>query len=298
MTLSIVIPTHRRAALVQRLLQSIERQTQVENLEVLVVSNFKDPQLEKSLIPFQSTLAPKLLVASRPGANASRNLGMDQAQGSILLFLDDDCSLHKTNYLRRLLQAHRDFPNTQVIGGSYESEARATLEQRAYNLISTTWCESHQFIQEESWALLGGNVSYKCCVRDSSLRFNEDILYGGSETEFHARLYAQGMRMKYLPHLGLLHRPQVTSRKIFEKALKQAHTATHFQIPYKHRAAHLGKYLYTQKISQISRTEAQFQKYLEVFRLHEDAFLNTSQYKSVWNRSKRLFDFHRKSLLC
>ncbi len=294
-TLSIIIPTHRRVPQVVRLLKSIEAQAGVEALQILVVSNFRDERLAKELLSFQSSLAPQLLVASRSGVNASRNLGWDHAQGSILLFLDDDCELHKPDYLQRVLQSHRENPETLVIGGGYDSDENSTVEEQAYNLISNTWCESHQYILERNWALLGGNISYKSSLSDYGQRFNEDILYGGSETEFHVRLFELGIRMKYLPHLNVLHRPQVTTGQIFKKALKQALTSDEFQLPRQLRAANLGKYLYTQKSAQIAQTKTDFQKYLEVFRLHEDAFLKRSEYTNYLNRSKRLLAFHWKS---
>ncbi len=297
-SLSIVIPTHRRVPQLLRLLKSIESQVGIQDLQLLVVSNFADDQLQKSLRDFRTTIAPQLLVANRAGVNASRNLGWNHAKGSVLLFLDDDCELHTTDFLQRVQQAHQEFPELQVIGGSYASEPESSFEDRAYNLLSNVWCESHQYVLEQNWALLGGNMSFKASVRELGLQFNEDILYGGSETELHVRMFERGICMQYFPHLTVLHRPRVTTQKIFEKALKQAHTAEQFLLPENLRAANLGKYLYTKKISEQALTASEFKKYLEVFRLHEEAFLQRSQYRSPLTRSKRLWSYRWKTLLC
>lgn len=295
-SLSVVIPTYKRALQVMRLLHSLGTQSHILDMEVLVVTNFADPKLTAELKG--STKPIQLLVANKRGVNASRNLGLERSRGSVILFLDDDCVLHKRDFLRRVLNAHRDFPDVQVIGGSYESSPQAKFAQHAYNLISTSWCEAHQYTLNHTWALLGGNISYKSSVRDGIYRFNEGIAYGGSETEFHVRLFEKGFQMKYMPELAVEHTPEVSSRHIFYKAIKQAETAHYFQFPKHTRATDLCKYIYTQRSARLSRTQAQFKRFLEVYRLHEDAFLRTNQYRSTLPRYKRLFDYHRKFLLC
>lgn len=296
--ITVVIPTHRRIPQIISLLKSLQIQNSIADTEVLVVANFPDRKLEKIVYNFQANMNVSLLVVSRAGVNASRNLGWSQAQGSIVQFLDDDCKLHKVDYLQSVLRAHENFPDTHVLGGSYESESCSTFEQKAYNLLSNTWAESYQFMLEQNWALLGGNVSYKSSVRDSGLCFNEDILYGGSETEFQVRLFSQGFRMKFLSQLGVVHKPSVTVGLIFAKALKQARTSELFQLPQKSRAHALSKYLYVQKSAKLAQTQKELKKYLEVFRLHEDAFLYRSEYQKIWKRSRRLAQYHWKSKLC
>lgn len=294
--ISIVIPTHKRAAQVAQLLRSIDTQSHVLDIEVLVVTNFPDTTLAN--IIKKSSRPVQLLVANKRGVNASRNLGLERSSGDVVLLLDDDCVLHKRDFLRRVLNAHRVLSDVQIIGGGYESNPSARFEQQAYNFISTAWCEAYQYNLSHSWALLGGNVSYKASVRDDIYRFDESISYGGSETEFHVRLHAQGFQMKYLSDLSVEHAPNVKSPHIFDKAIKQAKTAKNFQFPQNSRANDLSKYLYTRRAARAAQSESQFQQYLELYRLHEDAFLRMEQFNGRLPKYKRLLNFHWKSFLC
>jgi len=294
--LSVIIPTHKRASQVARLLRSIGTQSHILDLEVLVVTNFPDSELAD--VVKQSAYPVQLLVTHKQGVNASRNVGFERSRGDVILFLDDDCVLHKRDFLRRVLNAHRDLSDVQIIGGGYQSSPYASFEQKAYNFISTSWCEAHQYNLNHTWALLGGNTSYKESVRDGTYRFDESISYGGSETEFHVRLYSKGFQMKYLPDLAVEHTPQIKSRHIFDKALKQAETAKNFRFPENARANDLCKYLYTKRSARAANNETQFKQYLEIYRLHEDAFLRTEQFQGRMPKYKRMLDFQWKLFLC
>lgn len=91
---SIIIPTHRRAHLLDRALQSITSQTLSSASEIIVISDCPDEATDAIC---QKWLKPKdayLRRSGKPGPSESRNIGLKMAKGDVILFLDDDDAWH------------------------------------------------------------------------------------------------------------------------------------------------------------------------------------------------------------
>jgi GT2 family glycosyltransferase len=86
---SVVIPTAKRAALVQRAVASVLNQTMGE-LEVIVVVDGPDHETASALAHLCDPRVRVVTNTRNLGACASRNLGADMARGEWLAFLDDD----------------------------------------------------------------------------------------------------------------------------------------------------------------------------------------------------------------
>lgn len=91
--ISIVIPTHHRAQLLERAIQSVREQSQELSVELLVISDAADAQTDAVC---QKHLQSQDLYVRRngkPGPSNSRNLGLHHSKGHYVLFLDDDDAL-------------------------------------------------------------------------------------------------------------------------------------------------------------------------------------------------------------
>lgn len=87
---SVIVPTHKRPVLLERALQSIKSQASAPRCEVIVVADESNPADDEVC---HRLLGPEDIHIRRngpPGPSLSRNLGMDLASGSYILFLDDD----------------------------------------------------------------------------------------------------------------------------------------------------------------------------------------------------------------
>lgn len=232
--LSIVVPTHRRPKAVLRLLDSLSRQSLPrDQFEILVVSNFADKSLSWMLERVSETQRNvRLLVAGAKGANASRNLGIREANGEILLLLDDDCIVDAPQYLQAVIDLHRENPGATAIGGTYSIPDGCRLEDIAYNLIAREWQLSDTGRDNASLRLLGGNVSYKkALLAASGELFDPNISYGGAELEFHSRLAGKGARLLLMPAMAVHHVPEIRSgAELVKKAYKQAMTTVQFSM--------------------------------------------------------------------
>ena len=115
--LSVVIPTLNRASLLAQTVDHVESQTlDRDNYEVIVIDNDScDETL--SVLGQKAGSYSNLKFASqrKPGAAATRNLGLEMATGQIVLFIDDDIEA-APDLLESHLSYHRENPGSSIIG--------------------------------------------------------------------------------------------------------------------------------------------------------------------------------------
>lgn len=88
---SIILPTYNRLPQLQKVLAGLEAQTYpLTDFEVIVVSDGATDGTTEFLRVCETPLNLRLFVQQNSGAAAARNLGIEMAQGDIVLFLDDD----------------------------------------------------------------------------------------------------------------------------------------------------------------------------------------------------------------
>jgi peptidoglycan/xylan/chitin deacetylase (PgdA/CDA1 family)/glycosyltransferase involved in cell wall biosynthesis len=114
--LSVIIPTHKRPGPLARLLEALSQQSfSARDFEVIVVMDGPSPGtealLKNSSFPFQL----RSFAQPERGAPAARNLGVREARGDLLVFLDDDI-IPSRNFLALHHQAHGQ-EDRVVIGG-------------------------------------------------------------------------------------------------------------------------------------------------------------------------------------
>lgn len=189
--ISIVIPTHNRRDLLMRSLEALGRQSCAPaTFEVLVVADACEDDTV-AMVTAYAAQAPYRLTAlahEARSAAATRNLGASQAEGSILLFLDDDVVAQPA-----LVQAHLDAQGQDrvVLGYSkpilaeqaswFQCDARRWWEDRFMQISQA----DHRFTYRDFFS---GNVS-----------LSTELFWqvGGFDTTFKGRLedYELGLRL-------------------------------------------------------------------------------------------------------
>jgi len=108
--LSIVIPTRNRpeaaASCVSRMLKC-----EPGDFELILVDQSEGPETEKALAFAASDPRVRYLRSSLRGAAAARNVGIEQAQGELIAFTDDDCIV-APDWVRGI---HQVFDSDQTI---------------------------------------------------------------------------------------------------------------------------------------------------------------------------------------
>lgn len=115
--ISVIIPTYNRRDLLRETLNSLAQQTYPNDcFEVIVVDDGSTDGTEKiAAEAFPFTL--RYFWQSNQGDAAARNLGAQQSQADILVFLDDDI-LVEADYLTYLIQAH-DMGQNKIVSGTW-----------------------------------------------------------------------------------------------------------------------------------------------------------------------------------
>jgi glycosyltransferase involved in cell wall biosynthesis len=113
---SVVVPTYNRCASLQRLLLSLANQTlQAKGFEVLVVDDGSSDRTPEVLRALTVPYSLRSLRQTNQGPGAARNLGVKEARGELIVFLDDD-TVPMADLLEQHLRVHDSNPDAVVIG--------------------------------------------------------------------------------------------------------------------------------------------------------------------------------------
>ncbi|MCJ7792917.1 MAG: glycosyltransferase family 2 protein [Candidatus Marinimicrobia bacterium] len=129
-TLSLIIPTRDRAALLKKCLQHLADQIDRKD-EILVVDNGSQDDTHQVVLSFQDKMPVKYFFESRKGPSFARNLGIKKAKGKILGFLDDDMIANK-NWVKEVkkLVPQGDFVYAGKVKNIYFKEGIFTQMSR------------------------------------------------------------------------------------------------------------------------------------------------------------------------
>ena len=281
--LSVVIPVKSGSEGIDRLLQSLANQRDIEPFEVHVVLNpkwqrIRNPGLDPA--GFKVWLSPA-------GVNHARNVGIEHCHGEWIYFLDADCVLHDPQHLSQLVRQLKTAKPDTIYGGPYILPEGSAPVARAYHWIQDRWIREGWHPQHGWVHLLGGNLVV-ARSQFTALRFDDSILFGGSETDFLARMLQQGGKAEFLPQLGVLHVQSLTTRQLLHKAFLQGYG---FE-----RLIHRGLWLKGPRRSLTRSSERRelaklLGLYAEVFALGRDAFVQSPKQapkrpRIFWRRLK------------
>ncbi len=222
---SVIIPNHDRMVELGRALKALAFQT-FRNFEVIVVSNQADLISER----FPEIAKTHLVSFEEANVSAARNLGVSQAQGELIAFLDDD-AVPEALWLERLIAPFED-PEVGAVGGLV----------RGRNGVSFQWGPQEVDCFGNDWPLafekdritapsrpdrVLKTVGTNCAFRASALAdtgFDEAYKFFLDETDLNWRLVQKGWSAVIIPdaevHHGYAGSAYRTSERV-PKSLKE-----------------------------------------------------------------------------
>jgi glycosyltransferase involved in cell wall biosynthesis len=195
---SIVIPTYNRKPILEKCLRALEKQhfsdTQVEGYEVVVVDDGSTDETLSWLAQEPGLPHVRLLEQAHQGPAAARNLGVEQARGEWIIFIDSDLVVTPV-----FLQAHAD---ALVNGAAKLGSDRLFTYGAVINTCNFDNPESEPYkITDFSAAYFAtGNVAIaRKWLVEAGLFDTQFQLYGWEDLELGVRLKKLGLTLIKCP---------------------------------------------------------------------------------------------------
>lgn len=168
---SVVIPTHDRASVLPRAMDSVLAQS-YSNWELLVCD---DGSCDRTVAVVASFDDPRVryLSADAAGGGAARNRGIDAAAGELIAYLDDDNRLHP-NWLKSVVWAFEQRPEAEVLYGAIVIDDVARQHGEPGAEMPSVWLERY-----DPEAIVDSNVADASAIahraRLANARWDEDL---------------------------------------------------------------------------------------------------------------------------
>lgn len=191
--ITVVIPCYNASATIQSCLTSLESQD-YDDYTVIAVD---DGSTDNTAELVQSFPWCRLITnAGNRGPSHARNLGVLNAEGDLIVFLDSDCVVDDRSCLSRHARAHAQ-PGTWVVGGGIRGFGRGLVARadcyRWFMAIPSSsrgvWGELGKYFYTH---VLSANMSVKKTVFSEIGYFDED-LWTGEDVDFCERVLRAGL---------------------------------------------------------------------------------------------------------
>ncbi|MFT7484643.1 MAG: glycosyltransferase involved in cell wall biosynthesis, partial [Candidatus Paceibacteria bacterium] len=191
--LSIIVPTCNRLRELMQLLDKLaEQDIAADRFEVIVVDDASTQPVQQPVAAAEWPFALRVLTQSASGPGAARNLGMQAARGSLIVFFNDD-AVPARNNLRRHLEAHRSRSEDVVVMGTFSQLPQLQQDSFARHVESSSILFGQPLMQSgllyRGLSLCTGNLSISKVLLEGMGGFDEAFVYaGGEDSELGFRL--------------------------------------------------------------------------------------------------------------
>ena len=200
---SIVVPTRGRAAYLEITLDSLRRQHTDTPYELLVVDDGATDATPQVAERFGARVVGG---GESRGLNASRNVGLREASGDLIAFVDDDV-LVPPGWVAALVEGASRHPDAEAFGGPirprFEGHAPRACGREDPPITALDLGPE----DTEAEMVWGANLAVRRSAVERIGEFDESFDRGhGDEEDWLLRLRAAGGRIVYLAGAGLDHR--------------------------------------------------------------------------------------------
>jgi len=214
--ITIIIPTFNRCNDLIRCLNLILKQKDDAQIEIIVIddgSTDKTAETTKDYVMRYKQL--KYFRQENKGPATARNLGIDNAKGDIIAFIDDDCIPEK-DWIKKIVNTHKKHKQL-VVGGLTK------VDNNHVSTFVTQYLTNQALVQEINGVkkfiyFPTCNVSFKKAVFDR-FKFDETFpLPGGEDLEFGWRLLTNNVEMIQDKEIVVYHNINPSLKSFIKKA--------------------------------------------------------------------------------
>ena len=226
MTFSVVICTYNRAKYLSQTIESVLKQTYpLSDFEIIVIDNNSTDNTQEILSDFKTNFNLRYYKEINQGISYARNLGVSQAQGKYIVFIDDDETINP-DFLGNLYQFIQQYPQAELISEPvvpvFETEKPKWFSPYTATLITGEYNKGkaikivgkkdypgtgHATFKKELFLKYGGfNTNLGRCA---------DSLMGAEDKDFFLRLMNNGIDCYYVPTAVIYH--HIPAKKLTEE---------------------------------------------------------------------------------
>jgi len=228
--ISVIMIGHKRVDILARAIGSLLRHAKKSSWELILVLNGYYPEVEAYAAGLEENkqLFLKIIRVEECRPGAARNFGIQQAQGKVILFLDDDIELYQ-DILSSVIQMFKD-PKLMVAGGANLTPPDSTAFERAtgyamasfFGAASMRWRyrSFSKICSVSEHALILCNLAIR---RELFLNREDQFpqhLVSNEENLLLQRLEEKNALMISSPDLAVYHRRRTTFLGLFQQSFK------------------------------------------------------------------------------
>jgi len=239
---SVVVATHNRRALLERVAEAILGQSLPrERFGLIIVDDGSTDGTEALCAELAKRPGVRCLRQANRGVAAARNLGIREAAGDAVAFTDDDC-LVPPDWLERLADGYARHPEVVGVGGRLiappdllRTRAVARLEDHVARHVYGA-CDAEVLGGFECPAGGTNNMSYR---RDALLAvggFDESFppFVWGEDADLKLRLTRPGGRLLYIP-VAVIHLRDYRLGPFLRQSWQRGRGEAHFRLKHEGR---------------------------------------------------------------
>lgn len=212
MKFSVIVCTYNREKYIIQSVDSIlaSLRKSKEHFEVLIIDNNSTDSTSHLLKKYEEVSEVKYIKEVKQGLSHARNRGIVEAQGEILVYLDDDIEIDE-NYFLIVSEAFSD-PNIHIAGGKvlpFNENIPSWLPEKFYYLVSIFDMGD---MPKELRYIMGGNCAIRKSLVDKVGLYDIELgrkgnnLMAGEENEYMDRISALGYKIYYIPGITIYHK--------------------------------------------------------------------------------------------
>lgn len=217
--ISVIICTYNRDKYIYNLLKSIAENTLLtDKYEIVLVNNNSTDSTEDECSRFCTNYRDvkfRYFLETNQGLSYARNRGIQEAEGNVVVYVDDDATINK-EYLRTYYDFFDKDDNIEAAGGAilpvYETEEPQWMSHFTRRLITGKLYIGNKTKEFPKGAFPGGgNAAYRKSVFDKVGLFNPELgrkgnsLIGAEEKDLFDKMVDNGIKFYYLPDAILYH---------------------------------------------------------------------------------------------
>lgn len=217
--ISVILCTYNRDKYIYNVLKSVaENDYPHDQYEIVLVNNNSTDGTENECRRFQADYPDirfRYFLETNQGLSYARNCGIRNAQGDLLVYVDDDATVNP-EYLKTYSNFFTHHPEAVAAGGPilpvYETEEPEWMTHYTRQLITGKLFLGNNQREFPRGAFPGGgNSCYRKSVFDTVGLFNVELgrkgnsLIGAEEKDLFDKMTTHGMHFYYLPNAILYH---------------------------------------------------------------------------------------------